>query len=63
MLRKLICEDHSVALGRIALLDKILACTSRVLNPAAHAGNPPLYEKEVQDAIDLIKQLEAALPT
>ena len=36
----------------------ILACTERVLNPAAHSGNPPLYEKEVQDARSLFKQLE-----
>lgn len=30
-------------------------------NPAAHAGDPPLYENEVHDALSLIKQLETTL--
>lgn len=46
---------------RIKLIDEILACTERVLNPAAHSGATPLYEKEVQDALKLIKNLEASL--
>jgi len=62
-LRQLAANDHVERLRKIKLIDEILACTSRVLNPAAHAGNPPLYEKEVQDAVDLIKQLETALQT
>ena len=44
------------------VIDDILACTERVLNPAAHSGTPPLYKKEVQDALDLIAQLEKCLP-
>jgi len=48
-------------LPQIKLIDDILACTERVLNPAAHSGTPPLYEKEVADALALIQQLETAL--
>ena len=60
-LRQLATVDHVERLRQIKLIDDILACTERVLNPAAHAGNPPLYEKEVQDALDLIRQLESSL--
>lgn len=38
-----------------------LKTTERVLNPAIHSGDPPLYEKEVEDALALIKQLETTL--
>ena len=60
-LRRLVSQDHVERLRKIILIDEILACTERVLNPAAHADNPPLYKKEVQDALDLIKQLETSL--
>jgi ABC-type Mn2+/Zn2+ transport system ATPase subunit len=60
-LRKLLTEEQVERLRQIKLIDDILACTERVLNPAAHAGSPPLYEKEVEDALDLIRQLESAL--
>ena len=60
-LRQAFSTEYSERLRKIKLIDDILACTERVLNPAAHAGNPPLYEKEVQDALDLIKQLESSL--
>ena len=62
-LRRMIAVEHVERLRQIKLIDDILACTDRVLNPAAHAGNPPLYQKEVQDALNLIKQLESSLPT
>jgi hypothetical protein len=60
-LRALLSAEHVERLRQIKLIDDILACTERVLNPAAHSGNPPLYEKEVQDALDLIKSLESSL--
>lgn len=60
-LRRLIKDEHVERLRQVKLVDEILACTERVLNPAAHTGTLPLYEKEVQDALALIKQLEAAL--
>ena len=60
-LRRLVKDEHVERLRQIKLIDDILACTERVLNPAAHSGTPPLYEQEVQDALDLIRQLETAL--
>lgn len=60
-LRRLVKDEHVDRLRQVKLIDDILACTSRVLNPSAHAGNPPLYEKEVQDALALVKQLESTL--
>lgn len=60
-LRKLVTVEHVERLRQIKLIDDILASTERVLNPAAHAGTPPLYEKEVHDALLLVKQLETTL--
>jgi hypothetical protein len=60
-LRHLVSGEHVECLRQAKLIDDILMCTERVLNPAAHAGNPPLYEKEVHDALDLVKQLETTL--
>ena len=60
-LRELLTTDHVERLRQIKLIDEVLACTDRVLNPAAHSGTAPLYEKEVEDALDLIKKLESAL--
>ena len=62
-LRKLFTEEHAEVLRRIEIIDKVLACTSRVLNPAAHAGDPPIYEKEVEDALNLMKQLTSIVST
>lgn len=62
-LRTLLSAEHVERLRQIKLIDDILVCKERVLNPAAHSGNPPLYEKEVQDALDLIKKLESSLTT
>jgi ABC-type Mn2+/Zn2+ transport system ATPase subunit len=60
-LRRLVNGEHVERFRQIKLIDDILACTERVLNPAAHSGSTPLYEKEVEDALDLIKQLESTL--
>lgn len=60
-LRRLVKDEHVERLRQIKLIDDILACTERVLNPAAHSGTTPLYEKEVQDALALVKQLESSL--
>lgn len=62
-LRRLLSEQQVERLRQIKLIDDILACTERVLNPAAHSGTPPLYEKEVRDALDLVRQLETTLTT
>lgn len=60
-LRQLLTADHVDRLRQIKLIDDILACTERVLNPSAHSGTTPLYEKEVQDALALVKELESSL--
>jgi hypothetical protein len=59
--RALVSTEHVERLRQVKLIDDIIACTDRVLNPAAHSGSPPLYEKEVQDALNLIKNLESSL--
>jgi len=56
-----VTAEHVEQLRQIKLIDDILACTERVLNPAAHSGTPPLYEKEVQDALKLVRELEVSL--
>ena len=43
------------------LIDEVLNTTERVLNPGAHGGDAPLYEHEVQKALDLISKLEKCL--
>jgi hypothetical protein len=62
LLRQSFGLDFDEHLRKVKLIDDILDCTERVLNPAAHGGTSPLYEKEVQDALDLIKKLEVAAP-
>ena len=60
-LREMISAEHIERLRQVKLIDDLLACTERVLNPAAHAGTPPLYEAEVEKAVQLVKQLESTL--
>ena len=60
-LRQFVSGEHVDRLRQVKLIDDILACTERVLNPGAHSGTPPLYEQEVQDALALIKQFETSL--
>ena len=64
-LRQLLTADYVERLRRIKLIDDILACTERVLNPAAHSGTTPFYGKEiVQDAPWLwSKNVERSSPT
>ena len=62
-LRQLVTKEHVEILRRVEVIDRVIKCTDRVLNPAAHAGDPPLYDKEVLDALDLIKQLDASFLT
>ena len=60
-LKRLVSETAVTILKKIVLVDDILACRERVLNPAAHAGFYPRYFHEVQHALRLIKQLEESL--
>lgn len=43
------------------LIVKVLNTTERVLAPGTHGGDSPLYEHEVQKALDLISKLEKCL--
>ena len=61
-LREAFTTDLSIRIGQVKLIDDILACTERVLNPSAHSGTPPIYEKEIQEALALVKKLESSLP-
>ena len=45
----------------LAILDRILEMTERVLNPASHWGDPALYQAEVKKAHSLIDRLENRL--
>ena len=60
-LRTLLADEQLERLRQIRLIDRILECTERVLNPAAHPGDTPLYEKEIEDAVILIRELESQL--
>lgn len=48
-------------LRTIKIVDDILKMTGRVLNPAAHWGEPALYDAEVRKALMLIKQFEKSI--
>lgn len=45
-------------LETIEILDDILKMTDRLLNPAAHWGEPALYDAEVRKAVTLINRFE-----
>ena len=58
ILTELITQEHWQQMKNIEILDEILNQTARVLNPAAHGGNEPLYDYEVKKALRLITQFE-----
>jgi len=45
----------------IETLDAVIRMKDRVLNPAAHWGDAPLYEAELRKALTLISRLEKCL--
>ena len=47
----------------IAIVDRVLAITDRVLNPVSHGNATPLYHEEVMKALRLIDRLESCLTT
>ncbi len=57
-LRKLLTDTHWSAMENIRLIDELLKTTQRVLNPGAHGGEAPLYETEVEKALNLVRQLK-----
>ncbi len=62
-LKKLVSDEHWQQMKDLEILDEILKLTSRVLNPAAHAGSEPLYDREVEKAYRLIARFERKLLT
>lgn len=57
----LLSDASRKRLNALKLLDEVRRIKDRVLNPASHAGAAPLYSKEAEDAIKVIKALEPAL--
>ena len=60
-LRSLLKDENWKVMENVKLIDEVLNTTERVLNPGAHGGDSPLYEHEVQKALDLIAKLEKCL--
>jgi hypothetical protein len=60
-LRSLLKDENWKVMENVKLIDEVLNTTERVLNPGAHGGDSPLYEQEVQKALDLIAKLEKCL--
>jgi hypothetical protein len=54
-------KDAWKALEAIDVLDAVIQMKDRVLNPAAHWSETPLYDAEVKKALTLIARLEATL--
>jgi energy-coupling factor transporter ATP-binding protein EcfA2 len=61
-LRSWLEDKHWKDMENVKIIDQVLAATDRVLNPAAHCGESPLYEAEIQSALDLLKKLEQCIP-
>ncbi len=60
-LRTLLKDENWKVMENVKLIDEVLNTTERVLNPGAHDGDSPLYEHEVQKALDLLAKLEKCL--
>ena len=60
-LRKFLKDSGWDYIEAIKALEDVLKMTDRVLNPAAHWGEPPLYDKELNLAKDAIQKLEKVL--
>ena len=60
-LRQLLTDTAWQQAKAIETLDAVIRMKDRVLNPAAHWGDEPLYQAELQKAIKLIERLEQCL--
>jgi hypothetical protein len=60
-LKQFMSQDAWKVLEAIDILDAVIQMKDRVLNPAAHWGETPLYDAEVKKAMTLIARLEAIL--
>lgn len=60
-LKQFMTKDAWKALEAIDILDAVIQMKDRVLNPAAHWSETPLYDAEVKKALTLVSRLEATL--
>lgn len=60
-LRSLLKDENWKVMDNVKLIDEVLNTTERVLNPGAHGSDAPLYEHEVQKALDLLGKLDKCL--
>ena len=60
-LKDFMTRDAWKTLDSINILDAVIQMKDRVLNPAAHWSETPLYDAEVKKALTLIRRLEATL--
>ncbi len=49
------------ALESVEIIDQVIRMKDRVLNPASHWNETPLYKAEVKKALKLIQRLEKVL--
>jgi len=62
-LRSLLKDENWKVMENVRLINEVLNTTERVLNTGAHGGDSPLYEHEVQRALDILRQLEIPFAT
>jgi energy-coupling factor transporter ATP-binding protein EcfA2 len=60
-LRQVLTHDGWAKMEAIETVDRVLEMTDRVLNPASHSNEVPLYDEEVRRAKTLIDRLERVL--
>ena len=60
-LREALNHDGWEKLEMVEVIDKVLAMTERVLNPAAHGHVTPLYQEEVRRAARYVERLQDVL--
>lgn len=60
-LKRFFSQDAWKNLEAIEILDAVIRMKDRVLNPAAHWAETPLYDAEVKKALALIQRLEIIL--
>jgi len=58
---ELLSDESRKRLTAIKLLGEVRRVKDRILNPASHSGETPLYTKEAEDAIQVIQALDVAL--
>lgn len=60
-LKRFLSDESWKALNTVEVIDQVLRMKDRVLNPASHWNETPLYQAEVQKALTLIERLEKVL--